>query len=60
MLDVSRTTLRRWYNSGKFPEPIYMNGKPRFDNKKVLEWAESQAMDCQTHKAQVKDKLLSR
>ncbi|MFB6349432.1 helix-turn-helix transcriptional regulator [Moraxella sp. ZJ142] len=60
MLDINRTTLRRWYNSGKFPEPIYLNGKPRFDNQAVLKWAENHAMDCQNHKAQTKNKLLSK
>lgn len=34
-LKIDRTTLYRWLNSGKFPEPININGKKRWPSSLI-------------------------
>lgn len=42
LLGIHQHTLRRWWNAGKFPKPIYLNGLPVFKNADILAWLDGQ------------------
>ena len=40
LIGVHHQTLRRWWQAGKFPKPININGILLFKNADVLAWLE--------------------
>ena len=45
LIGVHHQTLRRWWNSGRFPKPIEVNGILLFENKDILNFLQKKSFD---------------
>ena len=37
---VNVRTIQRWVEKGVMPKPIYVNGRPRWQRTKIVQWVE--------------------